>query len=222
MVSLMTTLFFDERVKLQPPGVAKWPHLANLEGRMIDERRHPLYGRCMVVRFPRFGDGPPYQWIYAAHDDVTSVEGQARLPATVRAISLWQPYASLVAWGEKQYETRHWSTHYRGLLAIHAAKRQPTKAEVEALSYRLNPIVRKLTRNPVEHYLFNELPYGAVLCIVNLVDVVSTQQVRVSTKERDLGNYAPGRCAWKMELVEVFPKPIPAKGAQGFWNWARP
>ncbi len=41
----------------------------------------------------------------------------------IKALTIWQPYASLIAAGLKQYETRSWSTRYRGLLAIHAAKR---------------------------------------------------------------------------------------------------
>lgn len=42
-------------------------------------------------------------------------------PATVRALSLWQPWAGFVAVGTKTIETRHWSTKYRGPLLIHAA-----------------------------------------------------------------------------------------------------
>lgn len=44
----------------------------------------------------------------------------------VRALSLWQPWASLVAVGAKTIETRRHRTHYRGRLLIHAAKRIPT------------------------------------------------------------------------------------------------
>lgn len=40
----------------------------------------------------------------------------------MRAISLWQPWASAIALGSKRIETRSWSTSYRGPLAIHAAK----------------------------------------------------------------------------------------------------
>lgn len=40
----------------------------------------------------------------------------------MKALSLWQPWASLVAIGAKTIETRSWSTSYRGPLAIHAAK----------------------------------------------------------------------------------------------------
>ena len=41
----------------------------------------------------------------------------------MRAVSLWQPWASLIADGRKKVETRHWPMHYRGPLAIHATQR---------------------------------------------------------------------------------------------------
>ena len=43
----------------------------------------------------------------------------------MKALTLTQPWASLVAIGAKRIETRSWSTPYRGLLAIHAAKGFP-------------------------------------------------------------------------------------------------
>ncbi|MHB1773386.1 MAG: ASCH domain-containing protein [Acidimicrobiales bacterium] len=39
----------------------------------------------------------------------------------MKALSLHQPWASLIAIGVKKVETRHWTTSYRGPLAIHAA-----------------------------------------------------------------------------------------------------
>ncbi|UWG96803.1 ASCH domain-containing protein [Dehalobacter sp. DCM] len=41
----------------------------------------------------------------------------------MKAITLWQPWASLLACGAKKYETRSWDTSYRGPIAIHAAAR---------------------------------------------------------------------------------------------------
>jgi len=41
----------------------------------------------------------------------------------MKALSLWQPWASAIALGSKRIETRGWATSYRGPLAIHAAKR---------------------------------------------------------------------------------------------------
>lgn len=40
----------------------------------------------------------------------------------MKAITLWQPWASLLAYGVKKYETRSWPTKYRGPIAIHAGK----------------------------------------------------------------------------------------------------
>lgn len=43
----------------------------------------------------------------------------------MKAITLHQPWASLVALGVKSIETRSWSTNYRGPLAVHASLRRP-------------------------------------------------------------------------------------------------
>ena len=41
----------------------------------------------------------------------------------MRAITIHQPYASLIAVGVKKYETRSWATSHRGPIAIHASKK---------------------------------------------------------------------------------------------------
>lgn len=43
----------------------------------------------------------------------------------MKAISLKQPWANLIADGEKTIETRTWSTNYRGPLLIVSSKRPP-------------------------------------------------------------------------------------------------
>ena len=47
----------------------------------------------------------------------------------MKAISLWQPWASAIAVGAKRYETRGWPAvaggqRFAGWLAIHASKRE--------------------------------------------------------------------------------------------------
>lgn len=54
----------------------------------------------------------------------------------MRAISLLQPWATLVALGAKRRETRSWPTRYRGPIAIHASKGMPRASE-EACSLPL-------------------------------------------------------------------------------------
>jgi hypothetical protein len=136
----------------------------------------------------------------------------------MRAISLWQPWASLIAFGEKQYETRHWTTPYRGKLAIHAAKRW-TAQEKAVLTWYIQQypdLIDKFGRQPIL--------LGAIVCVVNLTDVQPTEITfpRLTKRELSFGNYGHGRFTWQLELVEIFENPIPAKGAQGFFEWTRP
>ncbi len=54
----------------------------------------------------------------------------------MRALSLHQPWASLIAEGVKTIETRSWATKYRGPLAIHAAKRRPPLMHIPPMIHR--------------------------------------------------------------------------------------
>jgi activating signal cointegrator 1 len=142
----------------------------------------------------------------------------------VKALSLWQPWASLVALGEKRIETREWSTKYRGPLAIHATAKLPprwlgTSRESEAFTSELADVLN-VRRDHVPAAM-RKLPYGAVLCIVRLLDIQPTTSVReiLSERERIFGNYEDGRYAWCFENVEKFDTPIPAKGNRMLWDW---
>ena len=136
----------------------------------------------------------------------------------IKVLSLWQPWATLMANGDKTIETRHWSTNYRGPLAIHAAKRiVPVSEGVQAYE-RL--AVRKI--DPAS------LPRGAVVVIVDLLDVVPVEELspwqsgglyHVTKAEQALGNYAPGRYAWITRLRAELPEPIPLRGSQGLFTW---
>ncbi len=83
----------------------------------------------------------------------------------MKAITLWQPWATLVAIGAKRFETRSWSTHYRGPLAIHAAK---TSRDIKR--YRGRPKIEEaLARAGCS---FDTLPRGVVVCAARLVEPV--------------------------------------------------
>src|SRR5262245_2237350 len=42
--------------------------------------------------------------------------------ATIKCLSLWQPWATLLIHGKKRYETRSWKTAHTGRILIHAAR----------------------------------------------------------------------------------------------------
>jgi hypothetical protein len=138
----------------------------------------------------------------------------------MKAISLWQPWASLMVIGLKKNETRSWATKYRGLLAIHASKKVvPFK---DAFGHLPVTLQKFLMDRIVEHYgCYSNLPTGAVLGTVNVKGCVDTEFGRFVSGETELacGDYTDGRFAWLTDDSFKFDKPIPAKGMQGFWNW---
>jgi hypothetical protein len=126
----------------------------------------------------------------------------------MKAISLWQPWASAIALGHKRVETRHWATRYTGPIAIHAAKRW-TAAEREFAA-----VEKALGRLPVR------LPLGAIVATATLMGCRLTQDVRhqLGSIERLYGNYEDGRYAWFLSDIVALPEPIGYRGAQGLFN----
>ena len=139
---------------------------------------------------------------------------------TFRAISLWQPYASFVAWGMKCYETRSWkpSGLQRGeIIMIHAGKRGMKADELRLLKHPL--VARAMDQRGVT---VEQMPYGAIVGAARFTGVVSTNQFCPDdgSLERLLGNYQAERFAWELELVKRAEHPIRCNGQQGifFWN----
>ena len=118
--------------------------------------------------------------------------------------------------GEKRYETRGWPTKHRGLLAIHAAAPHPG---IWGRLVKHRHLAQALERHQVPSR--RDLPTSAVLCLVELVDVFKVEQIRheLTDKETSFGDFADGRYAWQLKVVEVFTKPYAARGRQGLWNW---
>nr|WP_320146014.1 ASCH domain-containing protein [uncultured Anaeromusa sp.] len=86
----------------------------------------------------------------------------------MKAITILQPWASLIACGAKKIETRGWATKYRGPIAIHAGKKDPCKKPWEGMGEFENAVDSVLNKNNLEWRL---LPLGSVIAIADLVDV---------------------------------------------------
>lgn len=139
----------------------------------------------------------------------------------MKVISLWQPWATLVALELKRNETRSWATDYRGPLAIQAAKRRDRDSrdfynEILLYDQRFAPtLIEHSYRN------YNDLPFSAVVCTVTLADCRPAEQCSdLSDMERLVGGYAPGRFAWPLVDIERI-EPAPLVGRQGFFWWDR-
>lgn len=159
----------------------------------------------------------------------------------MKTLTLWQPWASLLACGAKKFETRGWATQYRGPIAIHAAMLNPFKAIrpiPEDAVWEMRQALKKagILNNTSD---FRALPRGAVIATGELVgchNIVSVgwtgyTERRIawvdekmmphypSEDELLFGDWTPGRFAWEIKNVKMLPDPIPAKGKQGLWNW---
>jgi len=133
----------------------------------------------------------------------------------MKTLSIQQPYASLVINGDKEYETRSWSTNYRGPLAIHAGKKMTREMKQACAEFMDEyPEVGNLMDGPL----------GCVLGIVELINVIDCSSEAaywsLSAKETAMGFFGPGRYAWKMLVVEKFDAPVPAIGSLGLFEWA--
>lgn len=150
---------------------------------------------------------------------------------SISALSLWQPWASLLAlWRlAKAIETRGYYTEYRGPMAIHSSKGDDELrrflAAAKLPSAQQSPFVRYVIGVMNIAYPGRELaelfPLGQVLAIGKLVRVQRTETLRdvISPVERAFGNYDNNRWGWIFDEVQMLETPIPARGALMIWQW---
>lgn len=133
----------------------------------------------------------------------------------MRALTLTQPWATLVALGAKKIETRSWRTAYRGPLMIHAAKGFPAAARALCYQQPFAAVLGGAGLNTPD-----DLPRAALVAEVTLLDVVPTTRCDPgSDRERAFGDYSSGRFAWIFQHdVRMLPTPIPCRGMLGLWN----
>ncbi|MEK4003035.1 ASCH domain-containing protein [Paenibacillus sp. FSL H3-0333] len=133
----------------------------------------------------------------------------------MKCLTIRQPWATLIALGEKQIETRTWRTAHRGELAIHAGM------QVNKAICRMEPYQSLLARYG---YTADNLPTGKIIAVSRIADCCEVtpelaQQGWPGGNEYVFGNYAEGRYAWMLEEVVPLVHPIPAKGRLGFWEY---
>lgn len=153
----------------------------------------------------------------------------------MKAITLHQPWATLVAIGAKRIETRSWNTNYRGPLAIHAGRN--TKY-IRGFHKLTNFKIFSDALKGAEYFWGDDIvPLGAVVATCNLVhvqlidDAISFPACKsyahrgkewsLDDREHCFGNYEVGRYIWLLDDIRILSDPISAKGSQGFWEWER-
>lgn len=129
----------------------------------------------------------------------------------MKALSLWQPWASLWARGRKQYETRHWATKHRGPVAVHAAQKLCTDIGDELEQICVEEFGKDWAKT---------LPRGALIATCALNGCLPSEELceLVSEEERAQGNFEPGRFGWHTTEMTELPVPIPFRGHQSLFN----
>jgi hypothetical protein len=137
----------------------------------------------------------------------------------IKAISLHQPWASLIPMGLKKYETRSWATSYTGPLLICAAKKTSREQKLYH-QYFLTKYQQILT--DTDNYVdWDDLPFGCAVALVNLTDCIRMTQTFISEQpqtELDTGDWRLGRFAWKLDNIRRIVPAIPIVGKQGLFN----
>lgn len=139
----------------------------------------------------------------------------------MKALSLTQPWATLIAIGAKRVETRSWSTNYRGTIAIHASKGMPRWARefayADPAGSALNIAGIRLGGD------CRALPRGAIIAVARLTGIAPTVDFVAMSQgllrhEIDFGDYGPDRFGWVLTDVVALREPVPCKGMLGLWT----
>lgn len=166
----------------------------------------------------------------------------------MKCISLWQPWASLVAIGAKTIETRSWHTPHVGPIAIHAAKFY----SMETAAFAQRKLCAETLRAAGLDWA--RLPRGAIIAVAQLDGCMRVERLhsiqrarcpeldteiaatlrfagkteeeidialnewQLTDRERAFGDYSPGRFAWLLADVRRLDEPVPCVGRQGLFN----
>lgn len=133
----------------------------------------------------------------------------------MKAISLLQPWASLVIMGVKTIETRSWNTKYRGKILIHASLGKTGSIFASSGWFK----------KYIPH--FKELPFGAIIGSVNVVDVILIEDLgmkddlinKLTKEEKAFGDYTSGRYAWLLSDPKPLKVPVKARGMLSIWEY---
>jgi len=127
-------------------------------------------------------------------------------PATVRALTICQPWAWAIMWGPKRYENRGWYTDYTGPLVIHAGKSR--KFMAEGLRF-----LRSLKLDVPA-----DLDFGAVLGVVDQIGCVRAAETGSKGKPDP---FAFGPWCHQYANPRRLATPVPYSGRQSFFSVPR-
>lgn len=140
----------------------------------------------------------------------------------MKALTIIQPFAELIARGGKRVENRTWPTSYRGRIAIHAGKAKRYGGE------SVSEIASEYCIDP------SSLAFGAIIATANLVECVRVRQGFLDgSRKRSIEHLGPrfawmldhehaeGPWCWILEDAVREAVPVPCNGSLGLWDFTR-
>lgn len=148
----------------------------------------------------------------------------------MRALTVWQPWASLIAEGHKPFEFRghrRCNSVVGQRIAIHAAARKVDWREVKRLvnilqsDHWLQTGLRREGLSLLEWMQQNPdaVVSSHVVCTAILGEPTKNPVIDGIPLRNDSTRAEHANWAWPMVKVQKLMPPIPARGAQGFWSW---
>ncbi|CAN7301667.1 hypothetical protein LJR231_001539 [Phyllobacterium sp. LjRoot231] len=151
----------------------------------------------------------------------------------MKAITIWQPWASLIMANAKPYEFRGWPVPHVIIgttIAIHAGARPMKRGELADLITRLTsdqawttclnkeialPLLERAITSP------GILPLSSILGTVKIGKAKGGNDIvhEFGGKLNDSDRNQHSNFAWPLSEIKVFEPFVPAKGMQGFWEW---
>jgi hypothetical protein len=130
------------------------------------------------------------------------------------ALSLIEPWATLMVIGAKRVETRDWRTPFRGSFAIHASKK------LEKDVCREEPFGSVLQAHFGRWDFLGMFTLGAIIGCAELLDCQPTEALapHQSHRELEFGDYGPNRYGFVTDYARRFAEPILARGMLNFWR----
>ena len=125
----------------------------------------------------------------------------------MKAITIKQPWASLIVHGVKDIENRTWRTNFRGRVLIHAAGFHGRKFSIDLTDTQMKAAFGTIAKET----MFGNLPFGAIIGSVEIVGCVLNHPSIWSQK---------GVCHWMLANPVIYEKPIEnVKGKLSFWDY---
>ncbi len=179
--------------------------------------------------------------LLACSGSVLSVSEQwdyARFPVTYPCISVWEPWASLIAASAKPYEFRKWPSLKKLIgqrVAIQASAHPISVREMKVLRYQLERqpdelgstgLIKSLAIPIIERAISapKGFPMRHVLCIATHGTPIRNEELaRALGSDRLLDSERPQETNWGWPLtdIEVLEPPVRWTGRQGWYTWTR-